>query len=68
MTSTDTTSVWPGQKMTAPMERDPVSEQKALTQVPFRGSGGQKMTALGGLSRVKPLGRLASIKLAGEGN
>ena len=49
MTSTDTTGVWPGQKMTAPMERDPVSEQKALTQVPFRGSGGQKMTALGGL-------------------
>ena len=49
MTSTVTTGVWPGQKMTAPMERDPVGEQKALTQAPFRGSGGQKMTALGGL-------------------
>ena len=49
MTSTETTGVWPGQKMTTPMERDPVGEQKTLTQVPIRGSGGQKMTALGGL-------------------
>ena len=49
MTSTETTGVWPGQIMTTPMERDPVGEQNALTQVPIRGSGGQKMTAFGGL-------------------